>query len=86
MVHRLGGKALKHQESYRVVLAVQMSDERVPFVVAWSDIDNRLSGQGDSYIGLPSALFQEQGQIKIPSSYLVLSGSRHDGIRRIFGV
>ena len=86
MFHRLDGIALKHDGSDRMLRAVQMSNERVPLIVAWGDFDNRLSGQGDSDIGLVSAKSQEQGQIDAPSSYLQQIHSRLDGSRRIFEV
>ena len=86
MFHRLDGIALKHDGSDRMLRAVQMSNERVPLVVTWGDFDNRLSGQGDSDIGLVSAQSQEQGQIDAPSSYLQQIHSRLDGSRRIFEV
>lgn len=87
MFHRLDGIALKHDGSDRMLWAVQVSDERVPLIVSWGDFDNRLSGQGDSYIGLASAQSQVQGQIDTtPSSYFLQIHSRLVGSRRIFEV
>jgi hypothetical protein len=86
MFHRFDGVTLKHDGSDRMLGAVQVSDERVPLVVTWGDFDDRLSGQGDSYIGLVSAQSQEQGQIDAPSSYLLQTHSRLDGSRRIVEV